>query len=99
MKRLVSKGDIYKATGIIKLNTPKDAEYLSKGDMGIFVFKCSAGLQTVKGLITDITLDDVNTEIKFGGAVCSETLDIYDANTMSKATVTWSTLDNCWSIA
>ena len=100
MKRLVTKGDIYKATGIIRIDDLADANYLAKGDQGIFLFREVSTIAIVKGQISYMTIDGTNTTITFNNTCYKETLDVYSGSASESSTnVTWSTGDNCWLVA
>ena len=99
MKRLVTKGDIYKATGIIRIDDLADANYLAKGDQGIFLFRKVSSIAIVKGQISDMIVDGVNTVITFRNTCYIETLDVYSGSASESCTnVMWSTDDNCWIV-
>ena len=98
MKRLISKGDIYKATGIIRIDDLNDVGYLSAGDQGVFLFRSVSIVYSIKGQISSIVRDGVNTKITFVNTCLNETLDIYSGTSVEGATVTWSALDNCWTV-
>ena len=73
MKRLISKGDIYQATGIIRIDGLSDLGYLSKDDTGIYLFKSFTGYIIVKGQITSTA----NQMVTFSNLSAKEYLDVY----------------------
>ena len=94
MKRLISKGDIYQATGVIRIDGLSDLGYLAKGDTGVFLFKTLNGYVIVKGEIAGIE----NQMVTFSNTSAKEVLDAY-AETTGSMTAIWMASDNCWSIA
>ena len=94
MKRLISKGDIYKATGIIKLDDVKDLGYLSVGDTGVFVFNTSLGAVIVKGRISSMSTQMV----AFSSISAKETLDAYAETTAENITAIWMQSNNAFSV-
>ena len=94
MKRLISKGDIYQATGIVRIDGLSDLGYLAEGDTGVFLFKTLIGYVIVKGEIKDIS----NQMVTFSNTSAKEVLDAYAETTGSIAAI-WMQSDNCWSIA
>ena len=94
MKRLISKGDIYQATGIIRIDGLNDLGYLTKGDTGVFLFRTLIGHVIVKGEIASIA----NQMVTFSNTSAKEVLDVY-AETTGSIIAVWMASDNCWSIA
>ena len=95
MKRLISKGDIYQATGVIRIDSLSDLAYLTKGDSGVFLFKTSVGYVIIKGQITSTA----NQMVTFSNISAKEDLDVYAETTGENLMAIWMQSDNCWSIA
>ena len=97
MKRLISKGDIYKATGVIRLDDVKDLDYLSEGDTGMFLFNTSSGIVVVKGQISSISMS--TQMVTFSSISAKETLEVYAETTAENIIAMWMQSSNVWSIA